>query len=245
MKIEDFESKIFENGISDEELKELILLDKKLERRKIDLRVEEKIELNNYSTENISDYLEANLNIVEMENNIIGRYFSKIVEIAFDYYISGVDFFDLIQEGTIALIERADDDLSENVSELLIRINMLLFIRNKVENEKNMYLSYLEENRDEIVKSLLKDKHIEIQEAENLVNEKIRRLKNLKLEFLSKKISKLEETVLKFYYGVGVEKRYSIFEIEDELGLERGEGEEVFKNALVKLSLIGGKTVLL
>ena len=90
-----------------------------------------------------------------------------------------------------------------------------------------MYLSYLEENRDEIVKSLLKDKHIEIQEAENLVNEKIRRLKNLKLEFLSKKISKLEETVLKFYYGVGVEKRYSIFEIEDELSKLQSQRDEM------------------
>lgn len=246
MRLKDFENKIFKGEISKEELDNLIETSEKLEKEEIDIRVEEDIELNSYSTESILGYLEESLAMKssEKEDIAIAKYFSKIAEIGLDYYIAGVDYFDLIQEGTISLLETREELNPERV-ELLVRGKMLFLLKEKIENEKNIYLNYLREEREEIVDILKEENSLKVEDAEKLLNTKIERLNNIELKDFPKKLSKLEEKVLKLYYGLGYEKRYSIFEIENELELKRGSGEEIFKDSVMKLSLIGGRTILL
>ena len=50
--------------------------------------------------------------------------------------------------------------------------------------------------------------------------------------------------MLNYYFGFGKDKRYSIFEIEDMLKLENGQGEELFQNTLLVLSTVEGKMFL-
>ena len=52
-----------------------------------------------------------------------------------------------------------------------------------------------------------------------------------------------DEEILKRYYGLVGNKRESLFEIENELGLKRGEGEKLFEEATTKISLGGGRTL--
>jgi DNA-directed RNA polymerase sigma subunit (sigma70/sigma32) len=67
-----------------------------------------------------------------------------------------------------------------------------------------------------------------------------------KLDFFNQKnrLSSIEIELLVYYFGFEKEKRYSIYEIENELDLVRGDGEEIFDRALSKLSSPSGKIFL-
>lgn len=54
----------------------------------------------------------------------------------------------------------------------------------------------------------------------------------------------IEIEVLNYYFGLMVEKRHSIFEIEEKFHLERDHAQNIFENALYKLSTVKGKLEL-
>lgn len=54
----------------------------------------------------------------------------------------------------------------------------------------------------------------------------------------------MEIEVLNYYFGLLVEKRYSIFEIEEKFQWEKNFAQNVFENAIYKLSTLKGKLEL-
>lgn len=61
---------------------------------------------------------------------------------------------------------------------------------------------------------------------------------------LKNRLSTRQIEVLNYYFGFGVDRRYSIFEIEEKLGINKGEGEVIFEQALLILSTMEGKMFL-
>lgn len=243
----------------------------KLEKDSIDIRKEEEIEENNYVVEEIvSDYLEdisciKQLSSTEIKNIVLNLDEDKSVEklsegnlreianIAFDYLISGIDYLDLIQEGIIGMLTGIENYRPSNGKiieylEFWIRRSMINFINDRVENDKIIYKTFFIKKRDEILEHEIvkeleeeEDKKNFSENIENL-NKKIKDLDTINYKRISKKVSYLEEQVLKKYYGLVGDKRESLFEIENSLNLERGSGEKIFEEALTKISLGGGRT---
>ncbi|MGL5797913.1 MAG: sigma factor [Cetobacterium sp.] len=277
MKLREFEKEILKNCAEDKDfikfLKENPKL--KLEIEKIDVRKEEKVEDNNYVVESIvGEYLEeisyinhlteeeitALLETLDEEESIhkmTEGNLREVANIAFDYLIAGIDYLDLIQEGSIGVIKALEEyrpsngDILEYIK-LWVRRNMLLFIDEKVETEKYMYKGYFLKRKEEmleheIVAELEEDEEeiemIPLEERTEILEEKINEVQKLDYTSVPKKISHTEEEVLKRYYGLIGSKRESLFEIENALDLKRGEGEKIFEESLTKISLGGGRTL--
>ena len=76
--------------------------------------------------------------------------------------------------------------------------------------------------------------------------EKREKMVEKRIDFFSleNRLSERQIEVLNYYFGFGKDKRYSIFEIEDVLKLESGQGENLFQSALLILSTVEGKMFL-
>ncbi len=278
MKLERFEEEILNSYGRDEDFIEFLKKNPnlKLELSNVDIRKEEAVEKNNYVVEAIaSEYLEEISHISQLTDEEIERYMEtldedesiqgltegflrEVANIAFDYLIAGIDYLDLIQEGSIALIKGLENyrpsngDLVEYLK-LWVRKEMLLFIDERIENEKHMYKGYFIKRREELLEheivSVLDDENENVEddlsqeEKSEIIGEKIKTLEFLNYKSVPMKLSKDEEIVLKKYYGLIGNKRESIFEIENDLELNRGAGEEIFEKALTKLSLAGGRSL--
>lgn len=273
MKIVEFEKKVLELK-NEKEFIEFLNSKKELnlEKDSIDIRKEEKIEENNYVIEEIvAEYLEEisyiqQLSQKEIEEIILtldedesveklsNGSLREIANIAFDYLISGIDYLDLVQEGTIGLMQGIENYKPSNGNiikylEFWIRRAMLYFINERVENDKVMYKTFFTKKRDEVLEHEIveeleenEEKAEEINETTESLNKKIAYVDEVDYTKISRKLSHLDEEVLKRYYGLIGEKRESLFEIENELNLERGSGEKIFEEALAKISLGGGRT---
>ncbi|MGL5088853.1 MAG: sigma-70 family RNA polymerase sigma factor [Fusobacteriaceae bacterium] len=276
MRVREFEKEILKNCIEDREfikfLKENPKL--KLELETVDVRKEEKVEENNYVVEGIvGEYLEEisyinhltseeiavlleSLDEEESIHKLTEGNLREVAKIAFDYLIAGIDYLDLIQEGSIGVIKALEEYRPSN-GELLeyiklwVRREMILFITEKVETEKHMYKGYFLKRKEdliehEIVAELEDEEEIEavpLEERSEIIEEKINEVEKLDYTSVAKKISHTEEEILKRYYGLVGNKRESLFEIENELDLKRGEGEKLFEKALTKISLGGGRSL--
>lgn len=273
MKIVEFEKKVLELK-NEKEFIEFLNSKKglNLEKDSIDIRKEEKIEENNYVIEEIvAEYLEEISYIQQLSQKEIEEIIStldedesveklsngslrEIANIAFDYLISGIDYLDLVQEGTIGLMQGIENYKPSNGNiikylEFWIRRAMLYFINERVENDKVMYKTFFTKKRDEVLEHEIveeleenEEKAEEINETTESLNKKIAYVDEVDYTKISRKLSHLDEEVLKRYYGLIGEKRESLFEIENELNLERGSGEKIFEEALAKISLGGGRT---
>lgn len=273
MKITEFEKKALELK-SEKEFVEFLNKEKnlKLEKESVDIRKEEKVEENSYVIEEIvSEYLEEISYIQQLSQKEIDELVStldedesveklsngslrEIANIAFDYLISGIDYLDLVQEGTIGLMQGIENYKPSNGNiveylEFWIRRAMLHFINERVENDKIMYKTFFTKKRDEVLEHEIveeleenEEKNEEINETTESLNKKIAYVDEVDYTKISRKLSHLDEEVLKRYYGLIGEKRESLFEIENELNLERGSGEKIFEEALAKISLGGGRT---
>ena len=276
MKVRAFEKEILTNCIEDKDfikfLKENPGL--KLEIESVDVRKEEKVEDNNYVVEGIvAEYLEEISYIQHLQKEEIEKLLEtldeeeslhaltegnlrEVANIAFDYLIAGIDYLDLMQEGSIGIIKALDEYRPSN-GELLeylklwISREMLLFVDEKVETEKHMYKGYFLKRKEEvleheIVAELEEDEETETipsEERSEIIEEKINELQKLDYTSVPKKISHTAEEILKRFYGLIGDKRESLFEIENALDLKRGEGEQLFEEALTKISLGGGRTL--
>ncbi|MGL5902669.1 MAG: sigma factor, partial [Cetobacterium sp.] len=244
MKLREFEKEILKNCTEDKDfikfLKENSKL--KLEIEKIDVRKEEKVEDNNYVVESIvGEYLEEisyinhlteeeiidlleTLDEEESIHKMTEGNLREVANIAFDYLIAGIDYLDLIQEGSIGVIKALEEyrpsngDILEYIK-LWVRRNMLLFIEEKVETEKYMYKGYFLKRKEEmleheIVAELEEDEEeiemIPLEERTEILEEKINEVQKLDYTSVPKKISHTEEEVLKRYYGLIGNKRESL-----------------------------------
>ncbi|MCQ8211253.1 sigma-70 family RNA polymerase sigma factor [Cetobacterium somerae] len=273
MKIREFEKEILKNCIEDKDFIKFLKQNSalKLEFENIDIRKEEKVEDNSYvvegivgeyleeisyiqplSKEEISNLLET-LDEEESVHKLVEGNLREVANIAFDYLIAGIDYLDLIQEGNIGVIKALEEyrpsngDVLEYIK-LWVRREMILFIDEKVETEKYMYKGYFSKRKEElleheIVAELEEDDEIPLDEKSEIIEEKINEVEKLDFTSVPKKLSQMEEEILKRYYGLIGEKRESLFEIENELDLKRGEGEILFEEALTKISLGGGRSL--
>lgn len=248
-------------------------LNLKLELETVDIRKEEKVEENSYVVEGIvGEYLEEisyitplskeelatildTLDEEESSHRLIESNLREVANIAFDYLIAGVDYLDLIQEGNIGVIKALEEyrpsngDILEYLK-LWARREMILFVDEKVETEKHMYKSYFSKRKDELIEheivAELEEETIDempLEEKSEIIEEKINEVEKLDYNSVPKKLSHLEEEILKRYYGLVGNKRESLFEIENTLDLKRGEGEQLFEEALTKISLGGGRSL--
>ncbi|RXZ70514.1 hypothetical protein EPT53_03220 [Fusobacterium necrophorum] len=92
-------------------------------------------------------------------------------------------------------------------------------------------------DKNEILKKLLKS-NAAIDTMEQIIEESLdfHRVKN--------RLYAMEIQVLNYYFGLLVEKRYSIFEIEEKFQWKKNSAQDVFENALYKLSTLKGKLEL-
>lgn len=222
---------------------------------KIDIRREENIENNNYSYEDapllyieeisnldrLSDE-ELNKAIEDVDNNmepIINTMLKDVVRIAFKFYIKGIDFLDLVQEGNIGVIEGLDfykksyGDIVEYLKSCAT-YKIVKNIQEQFEYQKNNYKLILKREIDE-----KKDDENE----HKLLLRKLDIVDNLTILDLPKKMSYIEEEFLLKFYGIIGGKKCSIFELEEENSIEHGEGEIIFDSAIKKLGLVGGKII--
>lgn len=92
-------------------------------------------------------------------------------------------------------------------------------------------------DKNEILKKLLKS-NAAIDTMEQIIEESLdfHRVKN--------RLYAMEIQVLNYYFGLLVEKRYSIFEIEEKFQWKKNSAQHIFENALYKLSTLKGKLEL-
>ena len=162
MKLKQFEEEVINNYRRDEDFIDFLKKNPslKIELSNVDIRKEEKVEENNYVVEAIaSEYLDEISYIPEMTKEEIEKYLETLDEdeslqaltegylrdvanVAFDYLIAGIDFLDLIQEGSIAVIKGLENYRPSNGDLLVylmlwVRKEMLLFVEERIENEKD------------------------------------------------------------------------------------------------------------
>lgn len=263
----DFEKKVIKEYFNDEkffnfleEKKELVLDYSKLALKELE---DEDLEI--LGEESVMDYLEEIASIIPSENlegeDFIVQNLPIVASIAFNYLREGVAYLDVVQEGTMGLIkgieayngEKYGD--FENYKKYWIIREMVLFINNKITDIKNEFKSFFKDKRENFGKE--EHKHTEEDGSEVYLKEEDllpsleaidRREKIMErtIDFtaLKNRLSSRQIEVLNYYFGFGVERRFSIFEIEEKLGLEKGQGEMIFEQALLILSTMEGKMFL-
>lgn len=150
----------------------------------------------------------------------------------------GVDYMDLVQDGTIALIRSVEEFRKSNYlnfeefSVLFVARSMILSIAKRLEETKSQFMRYFEHKIEEFG------------ENDELVHElkkKLERLRNLNYFNLRCSLSDVEYRLVSEYYGLSGDRNISMYELEKKLELSSGSGEKTFQNAINKLSRFGGE----
>lgn len=92
-------------------------------------------------------------------------------------------------------------------------------------------------DKNQILEKLLKS-NAAIDEMEQIIEER------LDFHHMKNRLYAIEIEVLNYYFGLLVDKRYSIFEIEEKFQLEKDHAQNIFENAMYKLSTLKGKLEL-
>ncbi|MGL6115485.1 MAG: sigma factor [Cetobacterium sp.] len=276
--IDQFENEVLRNLREEEEFYKFLKENKGLEllNKRIGKVSVEKIGQNYFLEDMVAEFLEEishnlplseeeekqcieNIDEDEFRDTLVTKYLREIAKLSFNYLKSGIDYMDLIQEGTIAMLENIDNykesygKLKDFIRAVIIR-NYILYIEDKLDETKYEYISYLTnkklheeesvENQEEI-EEVVEDEEIEEIKEEKIdikkIDEKLKEVTNINYSKIPNKLTEDEIDILNLYFGFTGDKRESIFEIEESLGLERGEGEALFMNALNKVSTVGGR----
>lgn len=243
-------------------LKELEDMDKFAEETVIDY-LEELSNMEIISDEEENNYLK---NISDLnKEKVIVKNLNEVASIAFNYVKTGIAYMDIVQEGTVGLIKAVDyfdpdkNGDFKNYSKYWIAREIILYIENKVADLRNEFKNFFKNKKENFGKE---DHHehdhdeehqsdgVYLKEEDILPTveaiEKREKMVEKKIDFfaLENRLSERQIEVLNYYFGFGKDKRYSIFEIEDMLKLENGQGEELFQRALLTLSTVEGKIFL-
>ncbi|MDR3259327.1 MAG: sigma-70 family RNA polymerase sigma factor [Fusobacteriaceae bacterium] len=209
-------------------------------------------------TEAVLDYLEEiSLIIPETEQDLFLKNISQVASIAFYYLKDGISYLDIVQEGNLGLLNAIDNFKNSGFSNFndyknywIIR-EMILFIKKRITDIQYEFESFFKEKYAEFSgddfheDDFHEDEEKDILESLEIIDKKEIKLKE-KLDFFSSenRLTKREIEILKYYFGFEKEKRYSMYEIEKEMGLSSGEGEHLFKQALMILSDLDGRVVI-
>lgn len=254
MLLENFEKFVFEkyrdNDEFNEFLKENLEFDLELERENEFLISQKPIE--EMTDENVLDYLEEinlyepltneeyeelidNIEDQESKDKIIVNSFTDIAKLALYFLRDGVEYLELVQEGLMGAIEALNrysydnGDLKKYMKIWSAR-QMSFYIEERFEQMRQEFLYYF-------TKTHMDD--VEITNEE--IDKKVKALENLTIDDIAFSLSKNEIKAIEYYFGLGLEKRYSVFEIEKEMKLEKNQGEALFSVALAKISSRDGR----
>lgn len=150
----------------------------------------------------------------------------------------GMDYLDLMQEGSIGLIEAIKSFPTsgykslEEYAKIKIMRRMIIFTNERLCENKAEFIRYFEN---------IKEEYEERGDVIEEVDRKIENINEMTYLTLHNVLSEIELKVLERYYGLKEEKRASIFEIEELLNLEKGKGEEIFQICINKISKFGGE----
>ena len=134
--------------------------------------------------------------------------------------------------------------------------NRQLSARHKITDIKNEFKSFFKDKRENFGKVGHEHEEVEDKTEVYLTEEdllpsidaidKREKLMEKLTEFssLKNRLSSRQIEVLNYYFGFGAERRFSIFEIEEKLGIEKGKGDIIFEQALLILSTMEGKMFL-
>lgn len=218
------------------------------------------------SEEEEKKYFEEFYNENRDDEKLIVKYLAEVASIAFNYTRDGIAYMDIVQEGTVGLMKAISNynvekngDFKEYCKFWIIK-EMVMFIQNKVEDIKYEFKNYFKTKKENFGKEHEhhhehEEEHEEtgevyLKEEDLLPNieaiEKREKLVEKKINFfnLNNRLSLRHIDILNLYFGFGQEKRYSIYEIEEKLNLEKGQAEILFQEALIILSTVEGKITL-
>lgn len=212
----------------------------------------------------ISDEVEKEkLKDIEESEELVIKYLGEVASIAFNYIREGIAYMDIVQEGTVGLMKAISNyNLEEcgefkNYCRFWIIKEMVMFIQNKVEDIKYEFMNYFKTKKENLGKEHHHDHEEEHEHGEVYLKEedllpsieaieKREKLVEKKINFfnLNNRLSLRHIEILNLYFGFGKDKRHSIYEIEEKLELEKGQGETLFQEALLILSTVEGKIAL-
>lgn len=198
-----------------------------------------------------------------VKEKIIVKNLNEVASVAFNYVKTGIAYMDVVQEGTVGLIKAVDyydpdkNGDFKNYSKYWIAREIVLYIESKVADIRNEFKNFFKNKKENFGKEHHHDHNEEHQHDEVYLKEedilptiesieKREKMVEKRIDFftLENRLSERQIEVLNYYFGFGKNKRFSIFEIEDVLKLESGQGEELFQRALLILSTVEGKMFL-
>lgn len=150
----------------------------------------------------------------------------------------GIDFMDLIQEGTVGLIQGVESYSSSQYNDLkeYLKINiarrMVLYIFERMEENKSEFLSYFNEKAED---------YAEKEDLQEGIIAKMEEIQNISYFNLLNSIHPVEKEMIAMYYGFLDKRILSMYEIEKALNLDHGDGDAIFQNGINKLSRFGGE----
>ena len=218
--------------------------------------------------EEVLDYLEEISTITleekaEDAESLVVKNLPVVASLAFYYLREGVAYLDMVQEGTMGLMKAIDTYNPEkhgdfdNYKNYWIIREMVLFIDRKVMDIKNEFRSYFKNKKENFEHGHDHDHEESVEGDEVFLTEKDllpdvaavekrERLLEATMDFshLKNRLSQRQIEVLNYYFGFGVDRRYSIFEIEQKMNLNSGDGEKIFEQSLFILSTMEGKMFL-
>ena len=197
------------------------------------------------------------------KEKVIVKNLNEVASIAFNYVKNGIAYMDVVQEGTVGLIKAVDyfdpdrNGDFKNYSKYWIAREIVLYIENKVADIRNEFKNFFKNKKENFGKEHHHEHEEEMHHDEVYLKEedllptveaieKREKMVEKRIDFFSleNRLSERQIEVLNYYFGFGKDKRYSIFEIEDVLKLESGQGENLFQSALLILSTVEGKMFL-
>lgn len=150
----------------------------------------------------------------------------------------GIDYIDLVQEGTIALIRAIEGFRKSNYMNfekyaiVYVSRSIILCINRRMEELKSEFIRFFNHE---------KEKYSHNEELVKELNKKIIRLSELSYSNLFYTLNREEYQIIVEYYGLMNERNVSMLEIEKKIGLQKNQGEIIFQNAVNKLSKFGGE----
>jgi len=271
IKVLDFEKEIIKSYMEEDKFIEFMEENGKnkliLDYSSLGLKELQEEDLDIMGEETVLDYLEEVASITREEvgedaEALIVKNLPSVASLAFHYLREGSAYLDMVQEGTMGLMKGIDAYRSEihgdfdNYKNYWIIREMVIFIENKMRDIKNEFKSYFKNKKEHLghdhheEEEKIDDSEVFLTEKDLLPNveaiEKREKMveKNIEFSNLRNRLSGRQIDVLNYYFGFGVDRRYSIYEIEQKLNLKNGDGEKIFEQSLLILSTMEGKMFL-
>lgn len=175
---------------------------------------------------------------IETKDELITKNLKIAVIFAMYLLKEGIDYLDLVQEGSIGIIEGIEKfkesgylKLDEYLKLYVIR-KMVIYIDKKLKQNKAEFIGYFQG---------LKIEYQDNEELKEELNRKIDTIEKIEYRKLKNILSDLEIEIVIDYYGFGIQGKKSMYEIEKKYNLNNGQGEEIFQKGINKLSKFGGE----